>query len=81
MELPEIEEFMRIIAQALDEQLQKAFNRKMGFFLSIFDFGDPPRVGHYITNTDRSDMIQSLKDTIEIMEKKQDIPAAHPTKQ
>lgn len=48
----------------------------MGFALIVFDF-DNPGIGNYISNAERSDMIKSLRETADRLERNQDIPPAH----
>lgn len=60
-------EQMRAIARALDELLNPDRNKKTtGFMLLMFDFGVTPTSDriNYISNTDRSDAITSMKEFI-----------------
>ena len=56
---------MRALAQVLDEILNgegcKPEDRKTGFFLTIFAFGEPSRF-NYISNADKLDVRAMLKE-------------------
>lgn len=45
----------------------------LGFALVTFEFNEPG-MGNYISNAQRPDMIKSLKETVERLEKGQDFP-------
>jgi len=54
---------MQSLASALDGVLNgedKGADRKVGFTLLLFNFGDEGRV-NYVSNADRADMLASLK--------------------
>lgn len=74
-----VEEEMRHLGNLIDQYLQDRFGRK-GFALLVFEF-NAPGIGNYISNCNREDMIKSLEETAERLRGRQDIPAAHPTKQ
>lgn len=74
MDAIEAEEFMRIMASAIEESLAEAFEQKMGFALFCFEFGKPG-ISNYISNADRSDMIKALKETIKRFENGEFMPA------
>lgn len=62
-------EQMRAIALALDDVLNpglKGKDRKVGFMLLMFDFGTTPTSDriNYISNSDRIDAINSMKEFI-----------------
>ena len=72
-----IEAYLKNIAGALDQVFQETFG-KIGFALLLFDFNDPS-IGNYISNTKREDMIKTLRETADRLEKNQDIPPATTT--
>ena len=45
---------------------------KCGFALIVFEFGGGPKISNYISNGQRKDMIDALKETIARLESKQD---------
>lgn len=62
-------ETMRALAQALDDVLNpglKGEDRKVGFMLLMFDFGETPTSDriNYISNSERADAINSMKEFI-----------------
>ena len=60
---PEFIEKMNVLAEKLDQIFNgaaKGFDRRVGFTLLAFNFGDKTRV-NYISNADRQDMIITLK--------------------
>lgn len=74
-----IEECMRGWAAALNEIIKGQFG-EMGFMLLVFPFNEPG-VSNYISNAERSDMIMTLRETADRLEKNQIIPAVHSTAQ
>ena len=72
-----IEDIMRLLAAGINGVL-KDNGMPKGFALIVFDFHEPG-VGNYISNASREDMIKSLRETADRLEKKQDIPAVRPT--
>lgn len=75
----QIEEALRHIAGAIEYTINHEFG-KMGFALLVFDF-HKPGISNYISNAKRSDMITTLRETADRLEKNQDIPPAHQTVQ
>ena len=67
------EDLMKMLGYAIEHTLEDNFG-KMGFALLVFDFG-APGTGNYISNANREDMIKSLRETADRLEKNQDIPA------
>lgn len=70
-----IEEFLRYLAGAIECSIGLRFNNKeeIGFALLLFEFNNPG-IGNYISNANRKDMIKSLRETADRLEKNQDIP-------
>ena len=50
---------------------------KYGFAVLIFPFGEEPRVGGYISNASRKDMIVALREKADILERGTDIKTAN----
>lgn len=73
----EIQEFLKALAGAIDEEIQERFG-KMGFAFILFEFNEPG-ISNYISNADRSDMIKTLRETADRLEKNQDVPPANTT--
>lgn len=70
----EKEEKLRGIARALDEILEhQIYGKRMGFFLSVFEFGGPG-VADYISNGEREDIIEAMKETVKRFEANEIIP-------
>lgn len=70
----EIEEFLRYLASAIECSIGLKFNKEeIGFALLLFEFNNPD-IGNYISNANRKDMIKSLRETADRLEKNQDIP-------
>ena len=67
------EQVMRHLAPMLDSTL-KQLSDNLGFALFVFEF-NRSGISNYISNAERSSMIKALKETIEALEKDQDIPA------
>jgi hypothetical protein len=57
-------DFMNRLAPALDKGLNADGNKKFGFFLAIFPFGDEEGRFNYISNADRKDIIVLMKEMI-----------------
>ena len=73
----EQEKAMREFAEAIDYGLQMMYGKKMGFFLSVFEFDDKPGApGHadYISNANREDIIVAMRETADRFEKGETIP-------
>jgi len=67
------EKVLRGLAKVVDGGL-KNFAPGFGFSLIVFKFNEPG-ISNYISNAKRTDMIKALKETVERLEKGQDIPA------
>jgi hypothetical protein len=57
-------ETMKAIADLLERALNKGGERKFGFVLMLFDFGDEPGRCNYISNAERADVITLMKEQI-----------------
>ena len=69
-------EFLSTLAETLDEVLEEYLGKRMGFAVLIFEFG-APGVANYISNAERKDMIEALKETVERFEKGETIPPVY----
>jgi len=61
------------MARAIDETLQEAHGRKLGFFLAVFDFNAPGET-NYISNACRDDIIKAMRETADRFEKGETMP-------
>jgi hypothetical protein len=58
---------MNALARTLDEWFNgndKGHDRKVGFCLMVFDFGEGPGRANYISNADRADVVTLLKEQL-----------------
>jgi hypothetical protein len=60
-------EQMKGIAKALDEVLRQLHGERMGFVISVFEFG-APGIGNYISNCRRGDAIEALRELADRLE-------------
>lgn len=67
------EELMAEIAKVLDEALKEIYGVRMGFFLSTFRF-DIPGMADYVSNANREQIIEALKETAKRFENAEIIP-------
>lgn len=68
------EDQLRGIATALDEIFERQiYGKRMGFFLSVFEFSKPG-AADYISNGEKKDVIEALRETADRLEKNQVIP-------
>ena len=65
------DECMREIARNIESKTGK----KYGFAVLVFPFGNKERTAHYISNSNREDMIKALREKADVLEQKQDIPS------
>lgn len=78
--------FLKGIADTLDMGLELAAGKRLGFALLVFPFTEEEREGakadgvlpggDYVSNAQRKDMIELLRETADRLEKKEDIPPA-----
>lgn len=68
------EDIMKQIAAGIQDVLEDVAPG-LGFALIVFKFNEPG-VSNYISNAERSSMIEGLKETIKRLEAGEDIPAA-----
>lgn len=64
---PEYRELMNKLAKTLDKVLngnRKGADRKVGFCLMMFNFGDGPGRCNYISNANRDDVIVLLREQL-----------------
>lgn len=55
---------MNGIGHMIDEAIEEHADRKMGFMLMVFDFGEGSRMS-YISNAERGDILKALQEFIE----------------
>lgn len=67
------EQAIRDLAPMIDAVL-KQFSDNMGFALFVFEF-NRPGISNYISSAERSSMILAIKETLERLERDQDMPA------
>jgi hypothetical protein len=60
-----LEEQARDIAGMLDHGMNPTGERKVGFALLMFAFGDAPQPATWISNADRGDMIRAVEEWLE----------------
>lgn len=75
------EEGMRKLAKATEEYLNGLYGEKMGFFICVSPYTYDSGVADYVSNTDRRDAIEWLRETADRLEQNQDIPATQGQKQ
>ena len=73
-----MDELMRSIGYGIETTIEDYCGTKKGFALIVFEFGQPG-ISNYISNGDRADMIKTLRETADRLEKNQDMPPVHPT--
>lgn len=73
----QVEEMLRGLAAGINGVINEQVG-EMGFALIVFEFGRLD-IGHYISNAERREMITTLRETADRLEKNQDIPPAHTT--
>ena len=76
----QIEEMMQGLAAGVKGVLNDLLGGNMGFAIIVFEF-NKPGISNYVSNGQRADMIQALRETADRLEKRQDIPPAHTTMQ
>jgi hypothetical protein len=74
MSKPRQEKGLRAIAETLDEALGFLYGERMGFALVVFAFNETG-IADYVSNSERKDVIDAMRETAERLEKKEDIPA------
>ena len=79
MDITEIEHDLKLIAKQLDSLFPQIWGQRMGFCLMVFDF-DTPSMMNYISNGQRKDMIEALKEAVAKLEKNLDIGPTFSTK-
>ena len=71
----ETEKFMRSIAEGMNQLIHKHFNEKVGFAVLLFPF-NKPGLSNYVSNAERSDMIKTLREAADRIEKNGYMPPA-----
>lgn len=72
-----MDEFLQIFAQAADKAFTEAYGMRMGFAIIVFPFN--ASVADYVSNAERENMVQALRETADRIEKKEYIPPAQGT--
>ena len=75
------EELMRELAGLISEGLDLIYEEKMGFFLVVSPMSTEESIADYIGNCDRRDSIAWMKETVQRLEGKEDIPATEAPQQ
>jgi hypothetical protein len=73
---PDYIEKMNALAHALDDLFNgdlKGHDRKVGFCVMVFNFGDGPGRANYISNANRQDVVTLLKEQIKRFEGQPDL--------
>jgi hypothetical protein len=76
---PEMQQATEEIMRELDVNINAALKHYFpgsGFTLIVFPF-NTPGICNYITNAERSSMIEALKETISRLEQREDAPPSH----
>lgn len=68
------ENILQGLAAAIDDVLQKETGRRMGLVLLVFDPATP-KIGNYISNCSRADMITCMRETADRLDDGEDMPA------
>jgi hypothetical protein len=69
----EMESFMQFLARNIDHDTRQLYGKK-GFVLLLFEFGEPA-IANYVSNANRQDIIKTLRETADRLEKSEDMPA------
>lgn len=67
------EKLMRDLYNLMEAILEEECEEKMGFALIVFPFGKE-QIANYISNVMREDMIKTMRETADRLEKKEDMP-------
>jgi hypothetical protein len=62
------------LAKAIELSVEELYGRKMAFGLFIFDFGEGERVGDYVSNAKRKNMVKAIREIADRIEKNEVIP-------
>lgn len=76
----EFENDLHNIAKTLDIVFEERWGKRIGFALILFEFNKPGKA-NYLSNADRADVIESLKEGIKMLESNQDLQPAFPVVQ
>ena len=71
-EIEKMQKTKEIMKQAADELSEKF--KGLGFVLIVFEFYKPG-ISNYISNAKREDMIKALRESANMLERKQDFPS------
>lgn len=71
--MEKIEKLMGDLATMTEAVLGVEYKEKMGFFLLVFPFGKE-QIANYVSNASREDMIKTMRETADRLEKKEDMP-------
>lgn len=64
--------YLEILAGAISESLDESYEKHMGFALLVFDFNSD--MADYISNSERDNMVQALRETADRIEKNETMP-------
>lgn len=70
--IKEHNEYLEILAKAISESLDQSYKRHIGFALIVFDFNS--KTADYISNSERNNMVEALRETADRIEKNEIIP-------
>lgn len=71
---PEFYEMMNKLAHGLDHMFNQGEEKRIGFILMTFNFGDKPGRCNYISNAQREDVVVLLREQLAYFEGMPDIP-------
>lgn len=69
----DVDALMRFLAHRIEEVVNTEFGENMGFALFVFGFGEDRHDSHYISNSQRSDMIKMIRETADRLERGDEI--------
>ena len=69
------DEFMRVLARGINGSLHDFLGDGFGFALIVFKFNANPTDANFISNADREDMIRTLRETADRIERNAYMPA------
>ena len=65
-------ELMRALGEGVDSAVETIMGRKMAFTIILSDFGNN-KISNYVSNVQRADMIEVLRETADRLEKRMDV--------
>lgn len=64
---------MKALGQVIQEATAEAYGQKMGFCLLVFPLGEPG-IADYISNGDRADMVECMREAANRFESGETVP-------